>query len=454
MKNKLTYLFFLFAIVLQSCEKETNIAEPINIEYQLEVDKNVVPFDVPYQKAEIVLTNKTNNEKYTAKASADGKVLINGIIPGAYAVNVSLKLTAAEVTSISGVSTSEDLSLNFSADNQMYSGSNQSTTIRLVTSRPIGNFVFKQIYYAGSNISKGAGIRDMFVEIYNNSSETLYADSLCFVVVYGKTNNSTDGLLLPNLQYDWTKSLNMSVPDDANEDYVYAKAMFMVPSDGTGKKYPIEAGKSFTIAGTAIDHTKPYTLNSDKVQEIEDATLTVDLSKTDFEVYMYPYEQKVQPGRAKFASDIDNPSVSDVETLFATGMRDLILNPQGKDSYLLFKSGGQNDPNNFPKFAAPDDKVVTDKTVYYPQIPLKYALDAVEAGAIIEKDKTPRRLPLAMDAGSVSVTGGPYSSQSVVRKTKQIVNGRRILMDTNNSSQDFGVLTKADPSKGNSSFID
>lgn len=454
MRNKLIFLFVLFTVAFQSCEKDTNIAEPINVEYQLEVDKNVVTFEVPYDKAEIILTNKTNNEKYTAKASKDGKVLFNRILPGTYSLNVSLKLTAEEVSSISGVFTSEDLSLNYSADNQMYSGANQSAIIKMVSSRAIGNFVFKQIYYAGSNTSKGAGVRDFFVEIYNNSSETLYADSLCFVVVYGKSNNKVEDYLLPNLQYDWTKSLNMSVLDNANEDYAYAKAMFMIPSDGTGKKYPIEAGKSFIIAETAIDHTKPYTLNSDKVQEIEDASLTVDLSKADFEVYLYPYEQKIQPGRSKFASDVDNPSVSDVETLFATGMRDLILNPQGKESYLLFKSGGLNDPNSFPRFAAPDDRVLTDKTVLYPQVPLKYALDAVEAGAIIEKDKTPRRLPLVMDAGSVSVTGGPYSSQSVVRKTKQVINGRRILMDTNNSSQDFGVSTKADPSKGNSSFID
>jgi len=240
---------------------------------------------------------------------------------------------------------------------------------------------------------------------------------------------------------------------NANDDYVYAKAIFMIPSDGTGKKHLVQPGQSLVIAGSGLDHTKPYMLNSGKEQTVVDAGLTVDLSHADFEVYLYPYEQKVEPGRSKFASDVDNPDVRDVETIFATGMRDLILNPQGKESYVLFKSGGKADPNQFPKYANPQIRTVTASTTVYPQIPVSYIVDAVEIAAIIEKDKNPRRLPLKLDVGSVSTTGGPFSSQSVVRKTKTTVSGRRILSDTNNSTTDFGVLQKANPSKTDASFI-
>lgn len=453
MKYKLMYLFIVTAALLQGCKKDNDFAQPIDLVYQLEVDPSVITFAIPYEKATIVLTNKTNNGKYTVVASNDGKVNFSGITPGTYSVNVSLTLTAAEVSQLSGTSTNEELHLNFSGDNLTYHDNNTSS-LRLITSRPLGNFVFKQIYYAASHTTKGANFRDAFIEIYNNSNETLYADSLCFAVLIGKINNNTGDYLLSNLQFDWSQSLNMSALGDANTDYFYAKAIFMIPSNGMGNRYPVEPGKSFVIAGTAVDHTKPYTLNSDKVQAIGDPTLTVDLSKADFEVYMFPYEQKIKPGSTPFASDIDNPSIQDVETIFATGMSDLILNPQGKDSYVLFKSGKENDPNTFPMFANPTIRIINDKAVFYPQVPVKYIVDAVEVSSVIEKDKTPRRLPLVLDAGSASVSGGPYSSQSIVRKTKQTVNGRRILMDTNNSSQDFGVLPKADPSKSNSSFID
>lgn len=453
MKYKFLYLLILMALLFQSCKKDNDFAKPINLEYQLDVDASVIAFAVPYEKANIVLVNKTNNEKYNAVATASGKVTFKDVTPGTYSINVSLTLTAAEVSALSGLASNEELNLNFSGDNMTYYDSSLSN-LRLITSRPLGNFVIKQVYYAGSHTTKGANFRDAFFEIYNNSNELLYADSLCFAIAVGKTNNNTGDYLLANLQFDWSKSLNMSAFGDANKDYFYAKAIFMIPSNGAGTGYPIQPGQSFVIAGSALDHTKPYALNSDKVQGIEDASLTIDLSNADFEVYMYPYEQKVQPGRAKFASDIDNPAIPDVETLFATSMRDLIFNPQGKDSYIIFKVDGSIDPNTFPTYADPTSRIISEKTTLYPQVPMKYVLDAVEASSVIEKDKAPRILPLEYDAGSISVPGGPYSSQSIVRKTKQIVNGRRILMDTNNATNDFGTLPKADPSKRSTSFID
>lgn len=452
MKNSVLYVLIVAVTFFQSCDKNRAIVQPIDLIYQLDVDPSVVGFDVPYEKAVVVITKKSNNEKYTAVPDNEGKVRFSSISPGVYNVNVALTLLADEMEILSGQVTTEDMHLNYSGDNLTYYETS-SSTLRLITAKPLGNFVFKQIYYTGSNVSDGAGTRDFFVEIYNNSNETLYADSLCFAIVYGKINNNTGDYLLPNLQFDWSQSLNMNVTNNANTDYIYTKAIFMIPSDGTGKQYPIEAGKSFIIAESALDHTKPYTLNSDKEQEIKDASLTVDLSKSDFEVYLYPYEQIIQPGRGKFASDVDNPSVKDVETIFATGMRDMILSPQGKESYALFKLGNR-DVMNLPSFAQPTVRTIADNTTLYPQIPTSLLIDAVEVSSVIDKDKTPRRLQLNDDAGSAAVAGGAFSSQSVVRKTKQILNGRRILMDTNNSSKDFGVLTKANPSKGADSFLD
>ena len=428
------------------------MTKPIDLTLNLSVDSNKISFPLPYEKSTIVITNKTNNEKYTVKATSEGQAVFKGIVAGVYSVNVSLTLSAAEFTELSGIAREEDFSVNYSLDNQNYMESS-SVDMQLVISDVIGGFVFKQIYYVGSNAKDGALFRDVFVEIYNNSNAELYADSLCIGVLIGKTNNTPNEYLLSNLQFDWSKSLNMPSNIDANKDYVYAKAIFMIPSDGTGKKHRLQPGQSLIIAATAVDHTKPYTLNSGKEQAIGDPTLTVDLSRADFEVYLYPYEQEQQPGRSKYASDVDNPGIPDMKTIFATGMRDMVLNPQGKESYVLFKSGGQADPNQFPAYADPETRIVTSKTNFYPQIPVQYIVDAVEVSAIIESDKMPRRLPLALDAGSAAVAGGPYSSQSVVRKTKRIVNGRRILTDTNNSSQDFGILQKANASKTDASFL-
>ena len=92
--------------------------------------------------------------------------------------------------------------------------------------------------------------------------------------------------------------------------------------------------------------------------------------------------------------------------------------------------------------------------LYYDTFPAKYIIDAVEVEAVVAADQTPRRLPMAFDSGAASITGGQYSSQSIIRKTAKTVGGRRVLKDTNNSRTDFGFLTKANPSKDNASFLD
>src|SRR5690606_27219788 len=78
--------------------------------------------------------------------------------------------------------------------------------IRLQQTGVIGNIVFKQIYYAGSNTTQGASFRDVFVEFYNNSGSDFYLDSLFFGEVHGKANNNAFDYTLPNFQFDWSKS--------------------------------------------------------------------------------------------------------------------------------------------------------------------------------------------------------------------------------------------------------
>ncbi|MES2652357.1 MAG: DUF4876 domain-containing protein [Bacteroidota bacterium] len=454
MKQKLPVFFIiLITLFVSSCKKNEDEAKPINLNIQLNVDQNKVWFEVPYEGAEITLINKANNSKYTLKANHAGQVAVENIVPGVYSINVSLKISAAEFTTLTGTFRESDYHLNYSLDNQSYFN-NSEVKIQLVNSETIGGFVIKQIYYAGSNASSGAIFRDQFIEIYNNTSETLYADSLLVAVVYGKTTKNTDNFSLANNQYDWSKSVGITYTGNANDDYVYLKALFMIPSDGSGKKYPVLAGKSIVIAQTAIDHTKPYTNNGGTTQNIANPDLTVNLVNADFEVWMYPYEQKIEPGRTMFGSDVRNPNVSNMETFFATGMRDMVLTPQGKDSYAILKVDKTVNLNNLPAYAIPTVTSPTATTVKYPQLQAKYIIDAVEIEATISSDQTPRRLPMAYDSGAIATTGGPYSSQSIIRKTAKTIGGRRVLQDTNNSRSDFGVLTKANPYKDNASFLD
>lgn len=454
MKTKLLFFFFIATgLSMVACKKSHDVTSPVNFTVQLQVDPEKIYFDVPYQLADITLTNTINNETYKMQADETGKAVFENLVQGSYNINVALTLDAETYTELSGVYSDAPFSLNYSGDNLQIM-EDKSLDITLLATTGVGNWVIKQIYYAGSDVHDGALMRDQFVEIYNNSSETLYADSLCFAVVYGNTRNESSAYTLPNNQYDWSKSINMNAQGDPNKDYIYAKAIFMIPSDGSGKLHPVEPGKSIIIAQSALDYTKPYTLNSGKESNAGDANLTIDLSHAQFEVYLYNYEQKIEPGRKMYTYDVDNPDVQDMEVFFATSMRDMVLTPQARDSYVIFKAPASVEIEQLPRYAVPSEREVTDETTKYPQVPVSYILDAVEVEAPIQADKLPRRLPLELDVSAMSVTGGPYSSQSLVRKTQKIVNGRRILMDTNNSKVDFGVKAKADPSQSETSFID
>lgn len=49
-----------------------------------------------------------------------------------------------------------------------------------------------------------------------------------------------------------------------------------------------------------------------------------------------------------------------------------------------------------------------------------------------------KRIPTVLDAGINSV-GNAYTGTSLRRKVKQDINGRKVLLDTNNSTTDFEV---------------
>src|SRR5690606_23688627 len=103
----------------------------------------------------------------------------------------------------------------------------------------IGGLVFKQIYYAGSDTRNGATFRDQFIEIYNNSNDTIYADSLYIAQVFGSNTVSPDytkGFFINsgNMkgQYDWSKSIGMPADVNATDDFFYPKSLYRIPGNG------------------------------------------------------------------------------------------------------------------------------------------------------------------------------------------------------------------------------
>lgn len=433
MKIKLLLpILFLF---LFSCKKDkAPDLQPVQLELRLSYASEEFGPKLGYTDVLISVTNLSTKVSNTYTPNGES-VILSDLTPGEYDIDATITVERDKYNEVTGADSNTDVTFNASAKKISLTS---STTLNLeLVSGLLGDFVIKQIYYAGSDQKEGALFRDQFFEIYNNTDRILYADSLYFGRLWGNQSAVKDTKYYQsNGQYDWSKSPNMTIGDAANTDYVYLRDLFMIPGDGT--MYPIQPGKSIVIAQNAMNHKVPFTGNNGKEVAIKNPDLTVDLSKANFEVYYGDI-----PGRTPFATDIDNPDVPNVEVVDFEG-NDWILDNLGRDSYVIFKRSSRQDISDLKRYIEPLKGTPSPNQKEYRQLPISWIMDAVEVQPQVNASRVAKKLGASLDAGLTFVTSGAYSSQSVIRKTDKTVNGIRRLKDTNNSTEDFMVI-KADP---------
>ncbi|MBQ7610962.1 MAG: DUF4876 domain-containing protein [Bacteroidales bacterium] len=253
--------------------------------------------------------------------------------------------------------------------------------------------VFKEIHYNASMVTGSASARylkDTFFEVYNNSDQVVYADGICL------------GDPLSDKVYDFSDKLEHA------DQYVFIGTyVWQIP--GSGKDYPINPGESFVIAASGIDHSKTAT--------------TVDLSTAEFETICDKYKEKGgQPDanalNMTLRCTIKESGLGNQLGKFTDGAWVIFYpsQPLRKDGEYL----ESNHANNYGQEVLKSD-----------------VLDAID----LLKTENPddKRLPIALDAGWIKckTTG---SNQSVVRKVAETLpDGRIVLQDTNNTTDDFTV---------------
>lgn len=454
MKKQFFYAFLLISLLgLQACKKDrdNDLVAPVSFALQLDFGEDVKELNLPKKDAEVKLTNTVDGQQLTTKTDEDGIAHFESITPGTYNISASLIIDADVYNAASGTQTDQDAVFNVSQSAQAIYESNEGNPLALTYSAgQLGDWVIKQVYYAGSDTRKGALFRDQFIEIYNNSNQVLYADSLYICMPHASDSKMSsidwtkDYYLSPSGSLDWRK---VTGQETANDQYIYTRDLLRVPSDGTGKKYPVQPGESFIMAKKAMNHKEPFVGNNGTVYSVADPSLTFDLTDADFDTYYGDYVAQTS-GQAPNNYDILIPGKTKMDVI-ASNLRYYNMDNNGREAFVIFKT--PEDVTKYPSFQAPDVPATSNKSY---QIPVDLIIDAVEVETLLESARTPKRLPATLDAGPTHVTDGPYSSQSLVRRTSKTVNGRRILKDTNNSANDFGTKTKADPSKSASSFLD
>jgi hypothetical protein len=392
MKQMGAFVLAMMAI-FTACKKSDTTATP-TVSYEVKVSYPSSYAQTAATGTSVTLTNSVSGSTSKVTTDSTGTALFTGLLPGTYQVSAARTLTEAEALILTGISA--EVFLNASVLNQSIL---QEGVLELTLSGSgVGGLVFKQVSYACSKTPSGTNyLIDQFYEIYNNSTDTVYADSLCLGDVQGNPGISSS-------------SKASGFQSDVNN--VYLRNLFMVP--GTGKEHPIAPGKSIIIAQTGINHKTDASGNSNSVD--------LGAGIADFEVYL-----------VSSTKDIDNPDVPNMisidESLAAYYWLTYVYGP----SMVIFK---HPTPAALPKELEPG----TTSTSTYIQVPVSYILDGVDfmASATAVGYK---RLPASVDAG-FQYGSGTYNGQAMMRKTKSTLsNGRIVLQDTNNSTEDFEVLS-------------
>jgi len=425
------FMMMVMPIIFTACsENDAPEVSNASVKVSVKIDKTFEKAKA--QKVAITLRNTSTGKETAYETTVNGTVQLPNLPVDMYDIVATYTLPAKEYTEITGEKSNEDVLFSAAATGIQLQPSKQTSVNLELTTSTTDDFVLKTLYYAGSDNKKAAGENDCFVEIYNNTSRTLYADSLCFALTtmnrYGylsdgnwhKQATPQKFYFTSKGTYDWSKSEGMADAANANDKYVYGDIVLMVP--GSGKDYPIKPGESFIIAPFAQNYKEPFTTSSGKQVTPEWPDSTLDLSKAEFDVVYPDYEV------------LDNKSAANMVIIKKGSNKYMRPSRNGKEGYVIFRHPS---PSKLPEYRRPFIDPKKGSHFTYMQIPNTSIIDAVEViNPNADGYVSPKAFQKSLDA-SYAFSKPDYSFRCITRKVSRVNDGRRILQDLNNSALDF-----------------
>lgn len=385
--KKISWLSMVMAVLLSfyACDKDTVITETV-VTVQINLPEGYS--DYSKDNYEVIWTNLSNQRSTSVKTDDTG-IAVAALSDGIYKLDIkgeSKNTEAADLVTFQGSETQVPIT-----------GGLKMLSVNLEQVVLNDGFLIREVYFSGSKTPNNKNyFQDQYIEIYNNSAETLYADGLS-IAESMNTNSVTTNL--------WGKFLPNTIA---------VGTVYTVP--GSGKDYPVKPGTSLIIASMGINH------------KIENANSPVDMSKADFEWY------------DEHNMDTDVPEVPNMIKYYSYSNTIWIMHNRGHKGYLIFKSD------------VPMDQFIEKNTIstlnpsgsetFAIGVPNHLVIDAVESAA--PNGPQIKSLPAGMDKGFTYCDGAGLGL-CIKRKTARTDNGRLILQDTNNSTQDFEVNAVPSP---------
>lgn len=378
----------LAVLAMVGCQKTGTKTISINVKVD---ETKLVAAGIPSPESYGVKISNFATGSVIETTTENGIATATDIIPGVYTISVSASQNQGGFTyTIAG----SESNVSLLAD-----GAEVVVRVDAVKEAAL---VFKEIYYTGVDPANFY-FRDQFYEIYNNSTEVVYADGLCIAeTVFANYDKS--------IIYEW--------PIENADQYVFARVIWQLPGDG--KTYPVQPGESFVIAQWATNH---------KAENLSKGLSPVDLTGAEFEAI-----EKETTFNGILLTD--NLAINMKKVVQAGYAMPQWLTSTDGSRYVLFK----------PSKPLKNEDFITATNADYQgtarEIAISDVIDAVQA-VNNESGMSVLGLPTALDAGAIWCSGS-YVGESIARKIKETrPDGTKVYQDTNNTSNDFEV--KKDP---------
>ena len=377
----ITLLFPLF----YAC---TERFEPSYSSYSLELhltlsDSTQGPLQIP-EGIDVQFYNTQKDYTLSYTSDTNGILRIESIEAAIYNVNIAQEIKGDKATTYINGSASLTLA------------SHLIDSMALNVSSANNGFLIREYYYSGCETVAGKQyLNDQYVEIYNNGSDTLYADSLLLVELesYGLSTNTFKSI---------------------QKDSIVVKTIWA--TDGTGKDYPIAPGTGFIIAQDAMNHHSDPNGNPNS---------PVDMGQANFEFW----SDKTPDG------DIDFAATNMLDKLWVYKGNEFVFHVKGGSAIALVQVAGNVDDYILNNLITKGSATSTSK--YYCKINNNNVIDAVEVLINDKLNNNYKRFDNQLDAGMTYIAAGTRSGLCVRRQIDFFVDGRAIYKDTNNSSVDF-----------------
>lgn len=428
MKTKLFALLLVAGtIFFSACSDDEIDTSDVKLQFNMPESLKAKNVSLNETKATILLTNKNSGVEKTKELLSFDKGIINvedGIydvfltgdvdytIEKTYVVKTTVKENGKKVLKeetktelINSKSKIRGIQQNVSVV-----GGQLDLAMDLFLFKESTGFVISEVFFRKTQtLDEKDNLRDQFIEIYNNSDQTLYADGLCI----GETE----------FHCNWVRT-NSELTPNLISTHTAFDGIYCIP--GSGKEHPVLPGKTIILCDIAKNHKT-------------DNPKSFDLSGADFEWY------------DDDSQDIDVAEVPNLEKIYSASATIFGFHSEGKKSFVLFRLDKKKEDfieenvykykyffefGSFSTWMGVDEDGNPTKKAYH--IPNTSIVDAV--GCATPSSYLWNVLDPSLDLSWTHSGDSDKASygHSVKRKVSyKEADGRIVLMDTNNSALDF-----------------